>query len=103
MKDFDVIWTIPAQDELELIYEYYSLKSETVADKIVDAILSRVHQLRKFPLSGQEEELLKKVNKGHRYIAEGNYKIMYRISGSLVYITDVFDTKQNPQKIARHK
>ena len=103
MIEFDLIWTIPAQDELELIYQYYSLKSEIIADKIVDSIFSRAQQLRKFPLSGQKEEFLKNANKEHRYIVEGNHKIIYRISGSIVYITDVFDTRQNPQKIIRHK
>lgn len=103
MKVFDIVWTLSAQDELEIIYQYYSLKSESVADKIINDILSRAEQLQKFPLSGQEEEFLKKVNKGHRYIVEGNYKIIYRISASVVYLTDVFDTRQNPKKILRHK
>jgi toxin ParE1/3/4 len=103
VKSFDLVWTIPGQEELELIYEYYSLKSETAAFKIVDTILSRVFQLKKFPLSGQEEQFLKKANKGYRYIVAGNYKIIYRIEGSVVYITDVFDVRQNPKKITRHK
>ena len=103
MKDCEVVWTLSAQDELEIIYQYYSLKSEIVANKIISSIFSRAKQLQEFPLSGQEEEFLKKTNKEHRYIVEGNYKIIYRISGSVVYISDVFDTRQNPQKIVRNK
>jgi toxin ParE1/3/4 len=103
VRDFDVVWTLNARDELELIYEYYLLKSEIVAMKIIEGILYRANQLRKFPLSEQYETALKKINKEYRYLVEGNYKIIYRVSENLVFITDVFDVRQSPKKIARHK
>ena len=99
MSRFEVVWTLPALEELDLIHQYYSLKSEISADTIIENIIDRAGQLQAFPLSGQEEEILKRIKKGHRYIVEGNYKIIYRISGSIVYVTDVFDARQNPKKI----
>ena len=45
------------------------------------------------------EESLSDLGKGHRYIIRGNYKIIYKIQNQKMYITDVFDTRQNPEKI----
>ena len=101
MNGYEVIWTLPAQEELDLIYEYYSLRSEEVAVRLISGILNRAKQLQEFPFSGQEEETLVKLKLGHRFIVEGNYKIIYRLSGSIVYVTDVFDARQNPRKILK--
>lgn len=48
---------------------------------------------------GQEEERLKKLELGHRYLVEGNYKIIYYIKGKIVYITDIFDCRKDPNGI----
>jgi hypothetical protein len=48
-----------------------------------------------------EEENLKDLKQGHRYIIQGNYKIIYRIIGDEIFITDIFDWRQNPTKMKR--
>ena len=47
----------------------------------------------------QEEEYLSYLNQGHRRLIEGHFKIIYRIEGDNVYITDFFDTRQDPAKM----
>ena len=42
---------------------------------------------------------LKKLNQNHRYLVNGNYKIIYKPVKEGVLITDIFDTRQNPTKI----
>ena len=32
-------------------------------------------------------------------MAAGNYKIIYRIDQDVIYVTDIFDTHQHPDKI----
>lgn len=56
-------------------------------------------QLEKHSQIGQIEELLKELDGGHRYIVNDNYKIIYKIQIDKLYITDVFDTRQDPDKI----
>lgn len=51
---------------------------------------------------GQEEETLKSLKEGHRYLIKGNYKIIYKLQGSTVYITDVFDSRQDPKKLKKN-
>jgi len=53
------------------------------------------------PFAGQKEEFLEDMKLEHRRIVEGNYKIIYRIHGDTVYVTDIFDSRQNPIKMKR--
>ncbi len=55
--------------------------------------------LTEHPLLGQEEESLVELEQGHRYLVEGYYKIIYRIIDDVAYITDIFDTRQDPDKM----
>lgn len=48
---------------------------------------------------GQNEEYLDHLGMGHRRLVEGFYKIIYRIDSNCIYITDFFDTRQDPKKM----
>jgi plasmid stabilization system protein ParE len=95
-----VLWTKFALASLYEIYKYYKENvSITIASKIRDNILVGAGHLDKHSYIGQIEELLKDMEGGHRYIVKNNYKIIYKIDTNKVYITDVFDTRQDPDKI----
>lgn len=97
-----VIWTNLAISELKSIFIYYRMiANETVADKIRKSIFNATKPLIKQPLIGQIEENLIDLKQEHRYLVEGNYKIIYRVIDNDVYITDVFDCRQNPQKMKK--
>ena len=95
-----VIWTYFATSELKSIFLYYKMVAgETIAAKIKKSIFDTTKILSKQPFIGQVEENLIELKQEHRYLIEGNYKIIYRIIDKNIYITDVFDCRQNPQKI----
>jgi hypothetical protein len=58
-------------------------------------------QLNKHPDSGQIEPNLQVFQQNHRYLVCGNYKIVYKVFEHQIIINDVFDTRQNPYKIAK--
>jgi toxin ParE1/3/4 len=98
-----VFWTKFALDALHNIYDYYKDNvSVVIANNIKESILLSTHQLELQPLSGSTEILLQHLKEGHRYIIRGNYKVIYKIQSQRIYITDVFDTRQNPTKIYRN-
>jgi plasmid stabilization system protein ParE len=72
-----------------------------VADKIRKSIFDSTRHLTKQPLIGTVEENLMDLKQGHRYLVAGNYKIIYRIIHDNIYITDIFDCRQNPQKMKK--
>ena len=95
-----VLWTKSALASLYDIYKYYKENvGITIVSKIRDFILSSTGQIEKYSHSGQLEELLKGLEGGHRFIVRSNYKIIYKIRNNRIYITDIFDTRQNPEKI----
>ena len=98
-----VIWTYFATLELKNIYLYYKMVANaTIAEKIKKSILSSTKRLSTKPLIGQIEENLVELKQEHRYLVEGNYKIIYRVIDQNIYITDIFDCRQNPQKMKFH-
>lgn len=95
-----VIWTKYAYGSLLDIYKYYKQNVNIhVADKIRDQLLYSTKQLERYQLSGPIENNLIELNQDHRYIIRGNYKIIYKILNSNIYITDVFDTRQDPKEL----
>lgn len=96
----EIIWSNFAIENLKAIFNYYKDRASTkVAHKIRQQILEATKQLFHHPESGQREFYLEKLNKDHRYILSGNYKIIYRVEKNSILINDVFDVRQNPTKI----
>lgn len=94
-----IIWTEFAISSLRSIYKFYSIQAnKTVADKLRQ-IFNSVKQLRKNPESGALELNLEKLKKGHRNLICLNYKVIYRIIKDEIIISDVFDKRQNPEKM----
>lgn len=95
-----IVWTDFAKNTLKDIYVYHKKEASLrIAQKIREKIFKSVKQLMKHPFSGQIEESLTSLNEQHRYLVSGNYKIIYKVMEDLILITDVFDSRQNPEKI----
>ncbi len=67
--------------------------------EIRDRILDKADALLLNPLQGQKEPMLELLEKEHRRLIEGHYKIIYRVVGEYIYITDIFDSRQDPDKM----
>lgn len=73
--------------------------SEERADKVQERLLKRAQELIDQPWKGPPEPALLKLKEGHRFLLLGRYKIIYRVVGDVVFITDFFDTKQHPSRM----
>lgn len=98
-----VFVTEPAKAALKAICEYY--KKEGHADyaiKLRQAVITKAKSLSFNYERGQEEEVLRALQKNHRYLlAEQHYKIIYRTEKEMVIVTDVFDTRQQPENLIK--
>ena len=95
-----IITTDFAKAQLRDIYNYYSREvSENTALKLINKILSAIDDLGRHLSLGVKEPLLAEINLGHKFIVAGNYKIIFHLEGKTIYITDIFDCRQNPSKI----
>ena len=62
-------------------------------------ILDTADSLLLHPLKGQKEPFLEHLELDHRRLVEGHYKIIYRVVDEYIYITDIFDSRQDPDKM----
>jgi plasmid stabilization system protein ParE len=67
-------------------------------NEIRDRILAKADKLLDNPYIAHQEEYLDHLGKGRRRVIEGNYKIIYRVQGENIYITDIFDSRQDLPK-----
>ena len=93
---FRVIWSDRAFKDLDQIDTFLCEKSPQASANTILKILDRTRQMENFPLSGSPESLMP----NHRYLVEGNYRIIYRIDGETVFVVRIFDSRQNPEKVS---
>ncbi|MEX2380400.1 MAG: type II toxin-antitoxin system RelE/ParE family toxin [Vicingaceae bacterium] len=104
--ELEVYWLDLAEVKLEDIYSYYSLKaSKKVAQKLVNGIIDATIGIEKFPEKGQVEFNLNDRKQEFRYLVFKYYKIVYWINydAKRIEIANVFDTRQDPEKINKTK
>ncbi|MCR9183334.1 MAG: type II toxin-antitoxin system RelE/ParE family toxin [Flavobacteriaceae bacterium] len=102
----EVYWLELAENKLEDIYSYYSVKaSKRVAEKLITGIVDATIGIEKQPEIGQIEVALKHKEQEFRYLVFKNYKIVYWINDNFkrIEIANVFDTRQDPEKINETK
>ena len=94
-----IVITDFAEAKLKEIFLYYKREATlTIAKKIKRKIFNKIKLTIDNPLIGTEDNYLKHLSLGHRNLIEGNYKIVYRLSDNIIYITDIFDSRQDPDK-----
>ncbi|WP_367389326.1 type II toxin-antitoxin system RelE/ParE family toxin [Lewinella sp. LCG006] len=94
-------FTTNANRRLIQIQDYHNdLGNPKKGHRITNEILERAKELETFPELGPEEEHLRELKKGHRSLLVGTlYKIIYLISLPFIIITDIFDTRQDTDKM----
>jgi len=95
-----LVYTEQALISLEELLEFIATKvSHEKIIEIRDQILDRADTLLLQPLKGQKEPFLEHLGLGHRRLVESHYKIIYRVVGDYIYVTDIFDSRQDPDKM----
>lgn len=95
-----LVYTEQALASLEETLEFIS--QEVTYEKLMEVrneILDKADTLLKQPLTGQKEPFLEHLGLGHRRLVVGHCKIVYKVEGEYIYITDIFDSRQDPDKM----
>lgn len=101
-----IIWSEFANSQLKVIFKYYKIEASLqTAKKITSEISKEVTKLKFHTDLGQKEELLISKPEKYRYFVKGNYKIIYTFdeNNNTIRIIDIFDCRQNPEKIQQSK
>lgn len=68
-------------------------------EEVIDTVLEETRRLIQWPHAGQVEVWLADREHEYRRLVVGNFKIIYRIQGDMVHVTDLFDARQNPKRM----
>ena len=101
---FKILWTDFAINQLKDIFDYHLIKASlNIAQKLGQKIIDATIILENNPKSGRKEDLLKDRPNEFRFLVVKNFKIIYWVDYefNLIYISMVFDTRQNPKKIIK--
>ncbi|MDO5664899.1 MAG: type II toxin-antitoxin system RelE/ParE family toxin [Bacteroidia bacterium] len=96
----EIIWLPTAQKHLHAIYNWLAERSETAATRLFNDILNETERLTDFPEIAKKEPILKDFTKEFRaLVVRKNFKIIYYIQADKVYISAVWDCRQDPSKL----
>ena len=96
MNNFDIIWTLEAENDLDGIYEFYLQVSNLLTHKIISEIVLEADKI-----IYHEEFQVDDINPNYPRIIIRHFKILYRIVESHIIIFAVFDSRQNPIKLKK--
>lgn len=89
-----------SRDVIRLVEWYASRGLGAVGRRYGRRITAEARTLIEHPDIGPVEGSLEHLGLGHRYLLVGRlHKVIYRIEGEVVVITDVFDVRQDPSKM----
>lgn len=96
-----VIWTEDAITQFRATYRYLlGVAGKNVAKRMANKIESTAAKLATHPKMGAVEEYLKQMPEGYRsFVVHKNYKLAYHIENQTIYISALFDCRQNPAKL----
>jgi len=95
-------WIIadPTLDSLDAALEFRKhTMSQARMQTLVDEIFTELDRLVQFPGGGAIEEQLAHLGKGHRRVIVEHFKIVYRLEGEVIWVSDIFDSRQDPGKM----
>lgn len=97
-----VVLTDQSLERLENSLQFYLEDLQIPKAKVIqikNRLIKSARRLEKLPYKGQYEPYLVKLKQGHRRLIEGNFKIVYRVEGNMVYVVDFFDSRDDPKKM----
>ncbi len=97
-----LVWSKLAKIILSEIFIYYKKNASIkVARSIQSKIFKTTNKLKTHPRLGQILHNYNHSGAEYRFLVSGNYKILYRVDSKYIYISDIFDTRQEPSKITK--
>jgi plasmid stabilization system protein ParE len=87
-----VVWTAPAERDLQRVYNFLANKNHLAAAKVVDALSEAPNRLLIQPRVGQRIETI--TSREVRRIVVGQYEIRYAVVGEVTRVVRIFHTRE---------
>ncbi|KAA5536037.1 type II toxin-antitoxin system RelE/ParE family toxin [Paenimyroides baculatum] len=98
MAKKSVVWTETAIKQRREILKYWTIRNQSTlyAKKLIELIKKRIDLILKNPYAGKLTNHL-----DTREAAMGNFSIYYKITDSKIFITALWDNRQNPADLVK--
>ena len=96
-----IIWSPSAIKNLDIIFEWLKEKNEKAAINIYNELFDSVEKLKDFPQIAAIEPILSDFTLEYRSLIVLNYKVVYTLNDGTIYISAVWDCRQDPQILKR--
>ena len=95
-KNYNILISRFAEDDLYEILDYYKSINFDFAEKLLRSIEDKINKLNSFPVQGRIVPELEQQNIiDYKEIIEGNYRIIYAIQENTVIIHTIIDSRRN--------
>ncbi|MDR0863740.1 MAG: type II toxin-antitoxin system RelE/ParE family toxin [Candidatus Symbiothrix sp.] len=96
----NIVLSKHAENQLDTIYDFIKVKNERAAIAIYNEIVDEIERLKSFPQIAAIEPLLADFAKTYRsLVVRSTYKVIYYTEYDTVYISAIWDCRQNPDKL----
>jgi plasmid stabilization system protein ParE len=94
-------WTAKAKQQLKNIFDYYAeVAGRKIAKRIVAEISDTTKLLANFPQMAAVEPVLSGFTKTFRsLVVKKTHKVIYYVEGEKIYISAVWDCRQDPDRL----
>lgn len=90
----------PAWESLDAALEFRKdLMPQERMIELVEELFAQFDHLARHPGSGALEGTLEHLGQGHRHWVVGHFKIIYRLVGDVIWVSDIFDSRQDPARV----
>lgn len=97
-----IVWLDDASEAFDEVIDYCDrVWGEKVSRNFYLQIMKDTALLKENPYMGMSECKLLHREKEYRSLVEGDYKIIYYIEGEIIYITALWDCRQEPCKLTK--
>ncbi len=97
-----VVYTEQSITGLEELLSFLIEEQNLSIEKVViikNQLMDLADSLALNPMKGQREEYLQHLHQDHRRLISDYIKIIYKVEDNTVFITDFFDSRQDPSKM----
>jgi len=97
-----VVYTEQSFASLEEAQFFLINEQHVPVEKVIEIMTNLLDKADELVITYQQhqiEEYLKHLGMNHRRTIEGHFKIIYRVEGENIYVTDFFDSRQDPAKM----
>jgi toxin ParE1/3/4 len=100
LSKYELIFSKAAELDLHEIVNYYETRNRRFVADLYKTIKSRILELSEIPERGRQvPELEQQGIENYRELIEGNYRIVYSITGLRVAIHSIVDSRRNLDEV----